>query len=439
MGLRDIALLGLILGLALYALRYPWVGAMLWTWVSLMNPHQQFSWSLHSYPVAQIAAVATLLGLLFTRERRNPFDRPATVVLLVLLLWCCITLPFSFYLTQSLTLWDRSMKIWLMIFVTIALVDTKQKLDIFIWTCTLSIGFYGLKGGVFTILNGGSYRVWGPGGFIGGNNEIALAMLMVAPLFFYLSTLVSHKLIKLGLLTAMALCAIAALGSHSRGAFLAFFAMAGFLWLKMPKKLVTGPLLFLVSAAILASMPEHWWARMQSIDNYQEDGSALGRINAWWFAWNLARDNFFGGGFSIYYADLFARYSPFPERIHAAHSIYFQVLGEHGFIGLGLFLLVGVLTWIEARKLIFMARGRPDLAWCAPLGRMIHVSMVAYASGGAFLSLAYFDLPYNVMVMAVCGVYVARRVAAKAAAAPESTRTAPAYGAAGRGRTPAPR
>jgi hypothetical protein len=32
---------------------------------------------------------------------------------------------------------------------------------------------------------------------------------------------------------------------------------------------------------------------------------------------------------------------------------------------------------------------------------MVQVSLVGYAVGGAFLSLAYFDLPYNMMVMVV--------------------------------------
>ena len=63
----------------------------------------------------------------------------------------------------------------------------------------------------------------------------------------------------------------------------------------------------------------------------------MGRINAWTMALNLAKDNFFGGGFSIYESAVFARYAPDPEA-RAAHSIYFQVLGEHGFVGLFLFL-----------------------------------------------------------------------------------------------------
>lgn len=79
---------------------------------------------------------------------------------------------------------------------------------------------------------------------------------------------------------------------------------------------------------------------------YAQDSSALGRLNAWWMAFNLAKANFFGGGFAIYNAQTFALYAPDPTDIHAAHSIYFMVLGEHGFVGLALFLLLWILVCV---------------------------------------------------------------------------------------------
>jgi probable O-glycosylation ligase (exosortase A-associated) len=168
-------------------------------------------------------------------------------------------------------------------------------------------------------------------------------------------------------------------------------------------------------------MPEAWWDRMETIGEYKEDGSALGRINAWHFAWNLASDRLIGGGFSIYSAELFARYSPDPERVHAAHSIYFQALAEHGFPGLLLFLTIGTLTWLDARRLIRMGATHTQLAWAADLGRMTQVSMIGYATGGAFLSLSYWDMPYNIMAIVGCAVFVAQKVAGGRAASNTAT------------------
>ena len=131
----------------------------------------------------------------------------------------------------------------------------------------------------------------------------------------------------------------------------------------------------------------------------------MGRINAWWMAWNLAKDRFFGGGFAIYEPDIFALYAPNPQDVHAAHSIYFQVLGEHGFVGLALFLMIWMLVWRSAGWLRRNGAKQPESQWAAHLGAMCQASLVAYAVGGAFLSLAYFDLPYNLLVL----VIVARR------------------------------
>ncbi len=160
-------------------------------------------------------------------------------------------------------------------------------------------------------------------------------------------------------------------------------------------------LIILVGVIAAMSLPEHWFSRMNTITNYEQDGSAMGRINAWWMAWNLARENFFGGGFDIYNAFAFSLYAPDPLSIHAAHSIYFQVLGEHGFIGLALFLLMWVLVWRKANGLRKDFRNSAELKWVSDLGAMCQVSLVGYAVGGAFLSLAYFDLPYNVLIIVV--------------------------------------
>jgi probable O-glycosylation ligase (exosortase A-associated) len=165
-----------------------------------------------------------------------------------------------------------------------------------------------------------------------------------------------------------------------------------------------GLLLIILGAGItlLMFMPEHWTARMTTISEYRKDASAMGRINAWWMAWNLAAKNFFGGGYEIYNLITFSQYAPDPTDVHAAHSIYFQVLGEHGFIGLFLFILLWWLVWLSASGLRKLGKDKnPETKWASDLGAMCQVSMTGYAVGGAFLSLAYFDLPYNILVLVV--------------------------------------
>ena len=125
----------------------------------------------------------------------------------------------------------------------------------------------------------------------------------------------------------------------------------------------------------------------------------MGRISAWWTAWNLAWHYPFGVGFNPALADLFELYSPYKVGVHAAHSIYFQVLGNHGFVGLFIFLAIWLTSWRTASWLLTEAPRYPQAGWCVDLANMSQVALIAYLAGGAFLSLAYFDQPYNIMVL----------------------------------------
>jgi probable O-glycosylation ligase (exosortase A-associated) len=141
---------------------------------------------------------------------------------------------------------------------------------------------------------------------------------------------------------------------------------------------------------------------MDTINAYEEDLSVKGRFNAWWMAYNLAKERpLVGGGFEVSMPELFWLYAPDPEDLHAAHSVYFQALGEHGFVGLGLYLLLALSTWRTGSWIIRNAGKREEYRWAYNLATMIQVSLIGFAVGGAFLSLLYFDVPYYLMAAMV--------------------------------------
>jgi probable O-glycosylation ligase (exosortase A-associated) len=194
---------------------------------------------------------------------------------------------------------------------------------------------------------------------------------------------------------------VAAIGTYSRGALLAIGATLFMLWLKSKRKVVFAVAFVPVIPIAAMLMPEQWTERMNTIQTYEQDASALGRINAWWMCYNLAKDRLFGGGFSIYDYETFIRYAPDPNDVHAAHSIYFAALGEHGFVGLFLYLAFGFFCWRAASRVVRLSKGVADLQWAYTLGTMLQVTMVSFAVGGAFLSLLYFDVPYYLAMILV--------------------------------------
>jgi probable O-glycosylation ligase (exosortase A-associated) len=150
-------------------------------------------------------------------------------------------------------------------------------------------------------------------------------------------------------------------------------------------------------------MPEQWHARIDSIGNYEEDPSSQGRLAAWRHALEVAHDSpVVGGGFDVVRA-----------TGRDVHSIYFEALAEHGYVGLVIFLALGIGAYLTAGSTIRRARDHPELAWAVDLAAMVQVSIAAYAIAGAFLTLATFDLYYHLIaIVVVASALVRARLAA---------------------------
>jgi putative inorganic carbon (HCO3(-)) transporter len=400
--MRDWVLVGILVVTLPFALRHTYIGVLLWNWISLMVPHR-LSWGFATTaPFAAAAAGATLISLFVTRDKIKLPTDPPVIVLFLLMLWMCITTVFAFDPAGSLDQLIKVLKIQLMTAIAFAALQSRKHIELFIWVNVLSVGFYGFKGGIFTIQTAGGSRVWGPpGGFIEDNNALAVALVMTIPLMHYLRMITKRPLVRFGLLVLMLLTATSVLGSQSRGALLAVTAMCLVLWLRLSKKLVAGVLLATVFAGLVTFMPASWHERMGTIQTHEEDRSASERLIAWEMTFNLANDRPIGGGFEIYNRAVYDRYYPEARIPQAAHSIYFSMLGEHGYPGLILFVLAFALSYAMAGRMRRQAAQRPETAWVHLLAGMCQVSIVGYAVGGAFLSLAYYDFAYNIIVMLV--------------------------------------
>lgn len=400
--MRDLLVATIVFGLLPFILRRPSWGILLMAWLGYMNPHRLCYSYMYDMPVVQIVAIATLMGMLVSKESKHMVWSREIVVLAIFVIWMGITTTQAFYTEPALAQYYKVIKIQILTIMALIMLTSRETVRLFIWVIVISLGFYGLKGGIFTILHGGIYRVEGPAGsFIGGNNEVALALVMTIPLMRYLQIHETSKIIKFGLMIGMILSAISAVGSQSRGALVGLLVTGGIFWIKSRNKMFTGALIAIVAVLVIGIMPDSWYERMDTIDTYQEDASAMGRINAWWTAWNVAKGRVFGGGFEMWHDPVFQQYAPDPDDVHDAHSIYFKVLGEHGFIGLSLFICLLAMTWMKCGAIIRIARRTPGQAWAGDLAAMIQVSMVGYMSAGAFLGLSYFDYIYHLVALAV--------------------------------------
>ncbi len=385
---RALLLLAIVIASLPFILRQPHIGVYVWSWIGYMNPHR-LAWS--ALPFAEMAAGATLIAMLFTKESRKiPWTRES-VLLLTFVVWMFITTLFADLQYWAWFKWDKVWKVMLFVFITMMFITDKKRLQILIWVIVLSLGFYGVKGGIFTIQTGGAHRVLGPGGsFIGTRGEIGTALNMMIPLMRYLQLSTPVWWVKHGMTAAIGLTVFAVVGTSSRGAALGLAAVSLILLFKSRGKLLLIVMMAVVGYAAYNFVPEEWKARMHTIETYEEDGSAMGRIDAWKYAIKVANASpIVGGGFEV------------TAGRRAAHSIYFQILGEHGYVGLFLFLLLLFFTWRTASWVRRKSKKHEGLRWAGDLAAMLQVSMVAYMVGGAFISQAYFDLIYHFVAIVV--------------------------------------
>jgi probable O-glycosylation ligase (exosortase A-associated) len=401
--MRDLLVLFLMLLSIPFTFKRPVVGVLTYAVFSLMNPHRITYGFAGSFPFVMIIAVVTLLATLVSKEKKKVPFTPLVIQLLIVIFWVTLTAVFALNQAGAWEEWNTVMKTMLIVVLTIAVTRTVNDAKALVLTVAVSLGFWGLKGGLWTIATGGSNGLLGPPGtYIGDNNTLALAMVTSVPIIMAVASFAPTKWTKRAAIAVAILTGVSAIGSYSRGALLGGTAMALFLWLKSTSKVKTGLLFAMAIPLLLVAMPSAWMDRMHSINDYKEDASALGRINSWGFAINVANHLPLGGGFATFTPQIFQLYAPDPTVFFVAHSIYFQVLGEHGYIGLFLYLLMFFFAWRTGSRIVKKCGKDPELAWAATTARMCQVSIIGYMTAGAFLAMAYYDLPYYVLAILVC-------------------------------------
>src|SRR5689334_14727186 len=151
-----------------------------------------------------------------------------------------------------------------------------------------------------------------------------------------------------------------------------------------------------VALVVLSQVvPDSWRDRMNTIWEANSDTSVQGRFQAWGVAWNVATARpLIGGGFHFgEQQPVWDRYSGLDEGVpfHAAHNIYFEVLGEHGFVGLGIYLLIILSALRNTQVAVRLSRDRPDAVPALELANALQLSILCLAIAGNSLSIAYYD------------------------------------------------
>lgn len=403
--MRDVILALFIFGMIPFILMSPYAGLLIWSWLGYMNPQRLTFGFAYSFPWVEIVAIATLIGWVFSKEDKWIERSTISLLLFAFLGWTLLTTCFAAVPDSAWMHWERFAKVLAMVGVTLMLVKTRIRMHWLVWVIVLSIGFYGVKGGLFTLLTGGSHRVLGPAkSFIGDTNGLAQALCMTLPLMRYLQLQASRQWVRVGLGFAMFLTVVAILGTYSRGGLIGLTIVGTFLFLKGRRRILVLVMVAIIAVVAANFMPEKWVARMDTIHHARQTSSLQERFQSWEFAVGVALHHpVLGGGLKVYQdRQMWQAYAPEGSIERAIHSIYFRVLGEQGFVGLGIFLALLLASWRSCSKAKEMAGNEPSGKWARDLASMLQVCLIAFMAQGAATTLSYFDLAYQLMAM--CGL-----------------------------------
>jgi len=434
--MRDLAFMAFFVAYLPAVIRYPHIGAMLWAWLSFCSPEEYLFGFMTALPLSKIVAALTLVSLAMQRDARKPYLDGIVTMMIGLVLVGLVSASFSLSaLPANWYLFGKLAKIVVLALVLTVVLNTRRRLQGLVLAAALGLAFNGTDEGLKVLVTAGGHHVLGIS-TLGDNNAFALAMLMCMPLLLYLYNSSAYPLTRFALMAGEVLCGVAVVGTYSRGGFLGLLTLGLGLVALNRNKLRNLALVAACGLVLLYFAPAAWFQRIDTIGQAQTDSSFMDRVTAWKVSTLMALDRpLIGGGFhAVQDTAVYRHYGEELERLSfvpgaplrqlgmAAHSIYFEVLGDLGFVGLALFVGMLALALLGCAQIRRRAREYADMAWMSDLAGMLRLSLVVYMVAGAALSFAYFEGVYVLVALVsvtrhMQSVELAKR--AEAAAEPE--------------------
>jgi probable O-glycosylation ligase (exosortase A-associated) len=334
---------------------------------------------------------------------------PALDWRLVLLL--CLWGYFLFTTYHAIAAWAawprffEVSKTFVPLLLTLVLINTREKLFYLIITIATCFALLVLKGGYWAFMTGFSDRVYGPpGSHFYDNNHFAIAVIMTIPLLVLWLRETTDNRLRYILMGMIFLSAASALSSWSRGALLSLGVTTLFLVWHSRRKYLAIPLVLVGIFLTFQFLPQTWFERMQTLQEYETEGSASSRLETWKVGLDYAVQHpFTGAGFEGW------RYVTFGSTGIDWHNAYIEVMAEHGFIAFAIWLSLLIGSIISLSRLARLAKQSPELTWIRNCGLMLQGALIAYAAGAMFLGLSYWDILYHLIIITVVLKQLARR------------------------------
>lgn len=431
--MRDLALLGFLAALLALGFRRPFLFALAYVYVDTVSPHRLSYFLLNSVPLSMIVALLAVAGWA-VGDRMKGFTFTARQAMMAALVgYSFFTTLQADFPTDAWEKWDWAWKaLAFAIFLPFTL-RTRLRIEALILFLILSASSIIITGGIKTMLAGGGYGVLD---LMVDNNSglyesstISTVAIALVPLILWAarhSTIFPSdwrvKSFAAGLIFA---CLLMPIGTEARTGLVCIAVLALLMLRDVKRRLLYLAAAASVGLASIPFLPDSFTGRMATIQGYEADQSAGVRLAVWAWTWNYAIERPFGGGFGAYRGNRIlvrtvatqeaGEVAVVDEQVHvdqarAYHSSYFEMLGEQGFPGLILFLMINVggLVRMEILRRRFRAEAG-DRAWIAPLATALQHFHIIYLVGSLFVGIAYQPFAWLVIAAQIgFDTYVSR-------------------------------
>jgi putative inorganic carbon (HCO3(-)) transporter len=404
------------LALVLLGLRAPFVFGLGYIWVDLFTPQFVNPAVMSLFPVSMIMGAGAVGAYLLADRRAPPGARLGIVLPLIWATWITLTTTWAEVPDDAWAKWDWACKTVLFSAFMPFLFRSRVQIEAAILVIVLSIAAHAIPFGAKTLIGGGGYgRQLGlirMNSSLGESSTLAVDCVAILPLLAWLarhgqiaaSIVPRQRLLRLGYLGLAGAAVLTTLGTYARAGLVSLGVFAAFHWWGSRHKILLAAAFCVLGAGLFALMGDRYTQRMSTIADPTHEQSAATRLAVWNWTYHYALEHPLGGGFDVYRInklDLAIGEREVEEQARAFHSMYFEVLGEHGFVGAGIFASLLATFFVSAWRIMRRARRIAELAWMADLAKAMLVSGCAYCCGAAFIGVAFQPFHYYLFALTV--------------------------------------
>ena len=440
----DAALFAFVLGALALGLKRPFLWVLAYIYIDIVAP-QKIGWALtQAMPISLIAFCAAFAGWALTDRKAGTRLHYRQALMAALLAICAMTLQWSAFPEPAATKWDWVWKALVFAIFLPFTLTTRLRIEAAALIMVLSAGAIIVNGGIKTVLGGGGYE--GLHLYVNDNSGVyessilSLLAIAIIPLIWWFArhgtVFRPDWRVKLFAWALIFACLLIPVGTEARTGLVCLAVLVPLVLRDVRRRFVLIAAGSALAFASLPFLPASFYERMATITTPQEDESAFTRVAVWDWTLDYVAEHPLGGGFDAYRANSFTydqrietgsgsttaiEYREVTDEARAYHSAYFEVLGEQGWPGLAVWLLLHVSGLWQMERLRrrwrrrAAASGDPGEAWQAPLASALQSAQAVYLVGALFVGVAY--QPFILLLIALqCGLWNWCRRAERAAA-----------------------